>query len=42
MVIALRFNIEDTGADYQNGRADIEKGFPKQTMISALKGGVPP
>ena len=37
-----RFNIEDTGADYQNGRADIEKGFPKQTMISTLKGGVPP
>lgn len=37
-----RFNIEDTGADYQNGRADIEKGFPPQTMISALKGGVPP
>ncbi|MBI0075586.1 hypothetical protein H3T59_08125 [Commensalibacter sp. M0357] len=37
-----RFNIEDTGADYQNGRADIETGFPPQTMKSVLQGGVPP
>lgn len=37
-----RFDIVESGADHRNGRADIEKGFPKQTMISALKGGVPP
>lgn len=37
-----RFDIADNGADHANGRADIETGFPKQTMISVLQGGVPP
>lgn len=37
-----RFDIVEAGADHQNGRADIETGFPKQTMMSVLQGGVPP
>lgn len=37
-----RFDIPDSGADHDNGRADLETGFPKKTMISVLQGGIPP
>ncbi|CAI3948673.1 unnamed protein product [Commensalibacter communis] len=37
-----RFDVRNCGADHNNGRADIQTGFPKQTMVSVLQGGVPP
>lgn len=37
-----RIDVPNSGADHTNGHADIQTGFPKQTMISVLNGGVPP
>ncbi|CAI3941411.1 unnamed protein product [Commensalibacter communis] len=37
-----RFDVPNSGADHNNGRADVQTGFPKQTMVSVLQGGVPP
>lgn len=37
-----RFDVPNSGADHTNGRADIQTGFPKETMTSVMNGGVPP
>lgn len=37
-----RVDVPNSGADHTNGRADIQTGFPKETMVSVMNGGVPP